>query len=1045
MRIYIRFLLSLIFLFPLGSSFAQTTDIAAARQEIDSLIELNENLVKERKFEEAFKVIRKAEVQSLAVFGRESSQYAECMSQRGNIYYAQDNFSEVEPFWLEAKGLFEKVTGKETSGYVILLNNLGTLYRTLGKYEQAEQCFLETKAIQEKRLGKEHPDYASSLDYLARVYQELGKYDEAETLFLKAKTITKKALGKENLQYASSLNDLGLLYEKMGRYEHATQIFEESNAILAKVLGKDDLEYGTSLNNLGLLYQKMGEPDKAEMLIMRSLKIRQNALGTENATSALIASNLGILYYTMGEYDRAEKILEEAKNVFKRVYGEDHPTYALGLNNLAKVYEMQEKHDEAEALLLKSNDIYASTYGEEHPNFAFSLNNLADLYLRKGDYLKAEELFLQARAIREKALGKEHSEYAQSLNNLARVYIKTGKFSQAELLLQEARAIYEKTYGTDYAGYGIINMNLADLFIRQANYGRVEPLLVAQYQNLANQLNTGFSFLSENEKEKFLKSKIEPGINRIQSAAINIHSPTLQGLQYDLALISKGVRLEARKSTLEYILQQQDSLALSTYQQLVAVRRLLARQYELPLDQRNGLDKLELQEEGLEKKLARLSAAFRQEEAASAVTSAEVKAALKEGEAAVEFVHFNYYHPELTDSVLYAAAVLLPQAPHARFIPLFEQKQLDALLGGAGDRRLDYVDRLYTFADRGVQLLNKKEESRPSLYELIWRPIDSLLQGITTVYYSPSGLLHRLNLGAIAVDAETTLASKYQLHALSSTRRLALPLPELTTEKTALVFGGVRYDYDSIRIEAAIRGLDPEAKGEVEPPSSLGAWKYLKWTEKEGEAIYQLLAKNGYDVSFQDGFLATEDSFRSLGMKIAAPRVLHLATHGFFFPDPGAEGDRQIEGENIEPAFKVAENPMIRSGLILAGANRAWQDTTHIEGQEDGILTAYEISQLNLTNTELVVLSACETGLGDIQGSEGVFGLQRAFKIAGAHYLIMSLWQVPDFQTQDLMVTFYTYWLEQNMTIPEAFRTAQMEMREKYQNPYFWAGFVLLE
>ena len=136
---------------------------------------------------------------------------------------------------------------------------------------------------------------------------------------------------------------------------------------------------------------------------------------------------------------------------------------------------------------------------------------------------------------------------------------------------------------------------------------------------------------------------------------------------------------------------------------------------------------------------------------------------------------------------------------------------------------------------------------------------------------------------------------------------------------------------------------------------------------------------------------------------------------------------------------------MLRSGLIMAGGNAAWQGKQTLEGKEDGILTAYEISQMNLSNTELVVLSACETGLGDIQGNEGVYGLQRAFKIAGAKYLIMSLWQVPDKQTSLLMTTFYKKWLEDKMSIPNAFHAAQKELRSIGLDPYQWAGFVLVE
>lgn len=209
-----------------------------------------------------------------------------------------------------------------------------------------------------------------------------------------------------------------------------------------------------------------------------------------------------------------------------------------------------------------------------------------------------------------------------------------------------------------------------------------------------------------------------------------------------------------------------------------------------------------------------------------------------------------------------------------------------------------------------------------------------------------------------------------------------------------------------------------------------------------------LLTGAGLQPVVRKGGAATEAFFKTIGEAApGTPRILHIATHGYFFPDPkpsaaGFETSPTVD----EPVFKRSEHPMIRSGLLLAGANHAWVTGKPLRpGLEDGVLTAYEISQMDLSKTELVVLSACETGLGDIQGNEGVYGLQRAFKIAGAKYLVMSLWQVPDFQTQELMTVFYQKWLTENMPIPDAFQAAQQLMRKKYEHPYFWAGFVLVE
>jgi CHAT domain-containing protein len=184
---------------------------------------------------------------------------------------------------------------------------------------------------------------------------------------------------------------------------------------------------------------------------------------------------------------------------------------------------------------------------------------------------------------------------------------------------------------------------------------------------------------------------------------------------------------------------------------------------------------------------------------------------------------------------------------------------------------------------------------------------------------------------------------------------------------------------------------------------------------------------------------ASEENLKALSGN--SPQILHIATHGFFLPEPNkAKNDKVLNQTN---AYTLADDPLLRTGLILAGGNYAWSGKTPVEGVEDGIATAYEISQLNLSNTELVVLSACETALGDVKGSEGVFGLQRAFKMAGVKKMLVSLWKIPDKETAELMTSFYTYWMK-GKTINDAFTQAQADMRKKY-SPFYWAAFVLVE
>jgi CHAT domain-containing protein len=217
-------------------------------------------------------------------------------------------------------------------------------------------------------------------------------------------------------------------------------------------------------------------------------------------------------------------------------------------------------------------------------------------------------------------------------------------------------------------------------------------------------------------------------------------------------------------------------------------------------------------------------------------------------------------------------------------------------------------------------------------------------------------------------------------------------------------------------------------------------WNYLEWTEKEVDYIAQSLNSKEVNVTLLKDKEVTEESFKKIGVNNPSPRILHLATHGYFFPDP--------KETNGETGFQKSEHPLIRSGLILAGANHVWKGGAPQDGKEDGILTAYEIAQMDLRNTELVVLSACETGLGDIEGNEGVYGLQRAFKMAGAKYVLMSLWSVNDQSAYEFMTRFYELYQQEGKSIPDAYQMTQNEMRLKYLKPfmpYAWAGFVLVE
>jgi CHAT domain len=431
-------------------------------------------------------------------------------------------------------------------------------------------------------------------------------------------------------------------------------------------------------------------------------------------------------------------------------------------------------------------------------------------------------------------------------------------------------------------------------------------------------------------------------------------------------------------------------------------------------------------------------------------------------EVAVEIVTYRDVSANDGATLLHYGALLLQKgAKSPVFQPLCTAEELAQVL------RPDVSDDLY------LQYLYAppSETGFSTLYSLIWQPLEQLLGQAKRIYFAPAGELHRINPAAIfQPDKGVPLQQQYEFVHINSARSLvnpsyqsadsptfylpcmsgAIPAHEIenllgnnafdyyapVTTRDAVLFGHIVYDMDSVAIknnQAAI--VNQPMKAPLLKTRSRGdgnEWELLSGTQVEISLVKTLLEQSKYQVFTREAYSASEENFKTLGANGTSPRLIHVATHGFFLAD--------VEGDSLE-------HPFNRSGLVLAGANFAWNSGFPMPGMEDGILTAFEIGQMNLQNTELVVLSACETGLGYIQNNEGVWGLQRAFKRAGVRNLLVSLWSVPDEATQQLMTKFYENCLKENMPMRAALSQAQQWMREQtdYRNPYYWAGFILLE
>ena len=332
-----------------------------------------------------------------------------------------------------------------------------------------------------------------------------------------------------------------------------------------------------------------------------------------------------------------------------------------------------------------------------------------------------------------------------------------------------------------------------------------------------------------------------------------------------------------------------------------------------------------------------------------------------------------------------------------------------------------------------------------AINELFLKPLEKELEGITTIYLSLTGLAHQINCAAFVLNNKQTLGEKYKLHILNSPAELIdYKLASIDKNKVELLlYGGIDYTTSIGNVGLNVNDNSISSNEDFINSAKRSGFEKLPGTLKEVDGINANANKSGFSSKVFKESEATEESIKALDGK-TTPCVLHLATHGFFFPEPIIEMTKDIlSSDGKSKIYKTSEDPMMRSGLLLAGAKNYWGKSNQNNTIEDGILTASEISNLDLSACQLVVLSACETGLGEVKGSEGVFGLQRAFKMAGVKNIIMSLWKVPDTQTAELFDIFYSECFA-GKSIHEAFQSAQAKMKVKY-SPYYWAGFVLLE
>lgn len=985
------------------------------------------------------------------VLGPDNGDVANILNGLAMLYDHEGKYALAEPLLKRAARIDEKVSGLESPQVATDLSNLGLLYVDQDRYAEAEPLYQRAWRIREKALGPDDPDVANSLINLAQLYEDQGKYAEAEPLYQRGLSIDEKTFGPNHPSLAIDLNNLAGLYEEEGKYDDAQRLYQRALRINQQALGPDNSHVATELSNLGLLYEDQGKYAEAQPLYQRALSIQEKALGPEDHRVATDLNNLGVLYHRQGQYAEAERLFQRALQIDEKAFGPENRAVSTDLNNLALLYSDEQKKAEAEPLYQRALRTDEKTLGGDNPSVAIRLNNLAAFYVGEGKLAEAEPLFQRALRIDKQALGPDQLSVATDLANLGVLYSEQGKPTEAEPLYQQALSIHQKTLGPGHPNVTTDLSNLALLEYEQGSYAQAEPFFRRVQENLFQQFEYNFTYMTEKERLAFLHAVVYYFATYFSFVhRYHEQDPQLAAAMYNLLLWEKSLVVGSVADMRRQVEASGDTEALQLLRQLNAKRtQIAAMQNAQPADRvvwRKQIDQLTVEANDTEKALVARSAVFAEQKKVERATWQEVRDALGPADAAIEFVRFYFYDKKWADSSYYAALVVTRESKdHPQYIFLGNEEQTE---GGAIVRLQRAVQT------RGSSLEQSPEMPGAQTYDIIWKPLEKALAGKTRIYFSPDGILNQVPLGIVPAPDNKLLMEKYDLRLLSSTRDLlrAAPPPAATT---ALLVGDPVFDLSETQQLAALQKL---ALPQPQAPVLMAALSPNELSRDQGNgSVLPRLPGTGAEVTAIAGLMkqhewktnvyTNELALKRVVEEASSPRVVHLATHGFFLPDQPIDTGRNRLAENQPVRL---DDPMLRSGLFFAGADRALAGKTPPQGLDNGILTAMEASSLNLRGTELVVLSACNTGQGDVRNGEGVFGLRRALQEAGAQSVLMSLWSVPDKETLDLMTRFYTKWLA-GTEIHQALREAQLEERAQVRAshggtdlPYYWGAFVLV-
>ncbi len=964
-------------------------------------------------YEESFYNVIQKEV----TFGH--PKYVDILNHLATYYEETDNYEKATETLEEALLAARKKYDPTDLDYAIELERIAALQIKIGDYQNAEKNINEAIKIMDSKKSADADSYKSvALITQAKLLTIQGNYDDAEYCIYKSEKLTRKS----TLTIASAgveiEDDLADLYLNIGRFSDAEYILNQSLKEKKERYGEDSRHLSNTYTLLGKLKLTVGEYSEAEQLARKAYNTNFEIYGGQSTKVAPSMSLLAKTFSTIGDFDKAEQVLNDVINIQLTRFGENHVDLGKSYADLALVkYYNEEPINKVEPIFLKAENIIGKSLGGSNPTYAEMLKNLAIINIANERYDLAFNYLEEAGKIWSSKIGRRNNVNAATVSILkGDIFYKQRKYNKADNHYLDAKKVYEKFFSTSHPEYVKVLSKLSKSYYMKGDVKRAKETIESVLENYEYFISEYFPSLSEREKAKFwntIRTDYE-FYNTIVLSDLEKNRSQIGDL-YNNALLTKGLLLNSSKKIRESIMNSGDEELKSTYMEWIDKKELLTYALSMSSDQlaQNGINTniLSNEVELLEKELSKKSVVFNESNAESEIKWQDIRNSLRENEVALEMTRFRYFHHTFTDSVIYAVFYLTPEKrskPEIIIIP--NGKDLEK-------KYLKYYRNSIKYKIHDTYS-----------YQQFWQPIVDKVGSLASIYLSPDGVYNQINLEAIPIEEDKYVIDNSNIVLVSNTKDIFKYRSQNQVNrdaKVAMMFGNPSF-YVTTQPGQPVQGSGLTR-------ASASVVSDLPGTKKELEGLEQLLNDKGWKTEEYTEELATESSIK----KVNNPKIFHIATHGFF-----QNTDRKTADLDENESY-LYDNPLLKTGLLLTGAGDILNQTKYNYNVDDGILTAYEALNLSLDQTDLVVLSACETGLGEVQAGEGVYGLQRSFLVAGAKSIVMSLFKVSDNATQELMVKFYEKWLETGNK-RESFVQAKKEIRNKYKDPIYWGPFVMI-